>query len=135
VAALTQTWAEGTSPSPHPAVSTSLSVAPSRPSHSTAESLSRSISASGTLRKQTPLGPARVTTPEQTILDLAHRPTLADDDTDVPSAITALLPRAERRTGSKKPTDADERDTVAAEFGVAPAKVERDTSYRTSTPT
>jgi predicted transcriptional regulator of viral defense system len=48
-------------------------------------------------RMQTPLGPALMTTPEQTILDLSHRPTLGDDETDVPTAIGALLPRADRK--------------------------------------
>lgn len=45
-------------------------------------------------RVLTDLGPALVTTPEQTILDLAHRPTLGDSATDVPTAITALYTRA-----------------------------------------
>jgi hypothetical protein len=38
----------------------------------------------------TPLGPALVTTPEQTVLDLAHRPQLGDAEDDVPAAIVAL---------------------------------------------
>jgi predicted transcriptional regulator of viral defense system len=42
-------------------------------------------------RIQTPLGPALVTTPEQTILDLANRPTLGDSQADVPAAIAALF--------------------------------------------
>lgn len=47
-------------------------------------------------RVRTDLGPILATTPEQTILDLAHRPTLGDSATDVPAAITALYARADQ---------------------------------------
>jgi predicted transcriptional regulator of viral defense system len=43
----------------------------------------------------TELGPALVTTPEQTVLDLAHRPTLGDSAADVPAAVAALYARSE----------------------------------------
>ena len=39
------------------------------------------------------LGPVLVTTPEQTVLDLAHRPARDGDPTEVTSAIRLLLPR------------------------------------------
>jgi predicted transcriptional regulator of viral defense system len=42
-------------------------------------------------RMPTDLGPVLLTTVEQTILDLAHRPTLGNDQSDVPTAINALL--------------------------------------------
>jgi hypothetical protein len=45
---------------------------------------------------RTELGPALVTTPEQTVLDLAHRPTLGDAETDVPAAVTALYARSDK---------------------------------------
>lgn len=41
-------------------------------------------------RIDTPLGPALVTSPEQTILDLAHRPRLGDAEVEIPSAVAAL---------------------------------------------
>jgi predicted transcriptional regulator of viral defense system len=47
-------------------------------------------------RVQTPLGPAMVTTPEQTILDLAHRPRLGDAEIEVPGAVAALYGRSDR---------------------------------------
>ena len=46
-------------------------------------------------RVRTELGPTLATTPEQTILDLAHRPSLGDSATDVPTAVTALYARAD----------------------------------------
>jgi predicted transcriptional regulator of viral defense system len=46
-------------------------------------------------RIRTHLGPALATTPEQTILDLAHRPSLGDSATDVPAAVTALYAQAD----------------------------------------
>lgn len=46
-------------------------------------------------RVRTDLGPTLATTPEQTILDLAHRPTLGDSATDVPAAVTTLYARAD----------------------------------------
>lgn len=47
-------------------------------------------------RMPTELGPALVTTVEQTLLDLAHRPELGNDQADVPAAIRALFPRCDR---------------------------------------
>jgi predicted transcriptional regulator of viral defense system len=46
-------------------------------------------------RIETPLGPALVTTPEQTILDLANRPTLGESEADIPAAIAALFARSD----------------------------------------
>jgi len=46
----------------------------------------------------TDLGPCLVTTPEQTVLDLAHRPGLGYAVADAHAAITALLPRCDRET-------------------------------------
>jgi predicted transcriptional regulator of viral defense system len=46
-------------------------------------------------RIETPLGSALVTTPEQTLLDLAHRPQLGDAENEVPGAITTLYPRSD----------------------------------------
>lgn len=48
-------------------------------------------------RMPTDLGPTLVTTVEQTILDLAHRPELGNDRTDVPVAVRALLARCDRQ--------------------------------------
>jgi hypothetical protein len=48
-------------------------------------------------RVPTPLGSALVTTPEQTILDLAHRPSLGDAEVEVPSAIAALYERSDKK--------------------------------------
>lgn len=45
----------------------------------------------------TPLGAALVTTPEQTVLDLAHRPRLGDVEVDVHSAVAALFARCDRQ--------------------------------------
>jgi predicted transcriptional regulator of viral defense system len=46
-------------------------------------------------RIETPLGPALVTTLEQTVLDLAHRPHLGDANDDVPAAVAALYRRSD----------------------------------------
>ncbi|MFV8050907.1 type IV toxin-antitoxin system AbiEi family antitoxin domain-containing protein [Mycobacterium sp. 48b] len=46
-------------------------------------------------RVSTHLGRTLATTPEQTILDLAHRPALGDSATDVPAAIIALYARSD----------------------------------------
>lgn len=46
-------------------------------------------------RVETPLGPVLLTTPEQTVLDLARRPLLGNAETDVPAAITALYRRSD----------------------------------------
>ncbi|MFN8229220.1 MAG: type IV toxin-antitoxin system AbiEi family antitoxin [Mycobacterium sp.] len=46
-------------------------------------------------RIPTELGPVLVTTPEQTVLDLAHRPGLGDAETEVPAAISALYARSD----------------------------------------
>ncbi|OMB99877.1 hypothetical protein A5733_04995 [Mycobacterium sp. NS-7484] len=48
-------------------------------------------------RLDTELGPTLVTTPEQTTLDLAHRPSLGDNETDVLAAIAALHAHSDRR--------------------------------------
>ncbi|QZT55045.1 type IV toxin-antitoxin system AbiEi family antitoxin domain-containing protein [Mycolicibacterium austroafricanum] len=48
-------------------------------------------------RIRTELGPALVTTPEQTVLDLAHRPNLGDNDADVPDAVAALYSRSDKK--------------------------------------
>lgn len=48
-------------------------------------------------RIETALGPALVTTPEQTVLDLAHRPGLGMVDVDIRSAVIALLARSDRQ--------------------------------------
>ncbi|MGA4788883.1 type IV toxin-antitoxin system AbiEi family antitoxin domain-containing protein [Nocardia sp. AB354] len=45
-------------------------------------------------RIDTPLGPALVTTPEQTVLDLARRPRLGNAEGEVRSAIETLYPRS-----------------------------------------
>lgn len=43
----------------------------------------------------TELGRVLVTTPEQTVLDLAHRPTLGDAEDEVRAAVLALLARCD----------------------------------------
>ncbi len=48
-------------------------------------------------RIPTELGPTLVTTPEQTVLDLAHRPTLGDNESDVPDAVAALYSRSDKK--------------------------------------
>ncbi|BBZ40623.1 type IV toxin-antitoxin system AbiEi family antitoxin domain-containing protein [Mycobacterium conspicuum] len=48
-------------------------------------------------RVETPLGPAVVTTPEQTLLDLAHRPHLGDAADEVPAAIRMLYQRSDHQ--------------------------------------
>ncbi len=47
-------------------------------------------------RYDTELGPALVTTPEQTILDLAHRPELGDAEVDIPAAVAVLYERSDK---------------------------------------
>ncbi|ETW24746.1 type IV toxin-antitoxin system AbiEi family antitoxin domain-containing protein [Mycobacterium gastri] len=47
-------------------------------------------------RYETELGPTLVTTPEQTILDLAHRPELGDAEAEVRSAVAALYERSDK---------------------------------------
>ncbi|WP_445165894.1 type IV toxin-antitoxin system AbiEi family antitoxin domain-containing protein [Mycolicibacterium sp. Dal123E01] len=47
-------------------------------------------------RIQTQLGPALVTTPEQTVLDLAHRPQLGSADVEIRDAVAALHNRSDR---------------------------------------
>ncbi|MGO9186003.1 type IV toxin-antitoxin system AbiEi family antitoxin [Mycobacterium sp.] len=46
---------------------------------------------------ETPLGPALATTPEQTTLDLAHRPLLGDAEVEVASAIAALYEHSDTK--------------------------------------
>jgi predicted transcriptional regulator of viral defense system len=48
-------------------------------------------------RVDTPLGPTLVTTPEQTVLDLAHRPQLGDVEVDIRSAVAALYARSDHQ--------------------------------------
>jgi predicted transcriptional regulator of viral defense system len=48
-------------------------------------------------RIDTPLGPTLVTTPEQTVLDLAHRPELGDVEVDIRSAVAELYARSDRQ--------------------------------------
>ncbi len=48
-------------------------------------------------RIRTELGPVLVTTPEQTVLDLAHRPSLGDNEADVPTAVAALYSRSDKK--------------------------------------
>ena len=46
-------------------------------------------------RFDTTLGPTFVTTPEQTVLDLAYRPDLGDSEIEIPAAIAALYERSD----------------------------------------
>ena len=62
-------------------------------------------------RIETPLGPAIVTTPEQTLLDLAHRPQLGDAPGEVPAAITMLYQRSDHER--LKDLAADQRLTAS----------------------
>ncbi|WP_111511880.1 type IV toxin-antitoxin system AbiEi family antitoxin domain-containing protein [Mycobacterium kyogaense] len=48
-------------------------------------------------RIRTELGPVLATTPEQTVLDLAHRPTLGHSEADVPTAVAALYRRSDKQ--------------------------------------
>ena len=48
-------------------------------------------------RVETPLGPALVTTAEQTVLDLARRPGLGHAESDVPAAVATLYRRSDRQ--------------------------------------
>jgi hypothetical protein len=48
-------------------------------------------------RIDTPLGPALATTPEQTTLDLAHRPLLGNAEGEVPEAIATLYHRSDKQ--------------------------------------
>lgn len=48
-------------------------------------------------RVETSLGPALVTTVEQTVLDLAHRPSLGDAEGEIASAVTALYRRSDTK--------------------------------------
>ena len=56
-------------------------------------------------RIETALGPVLVTTPEQTVLDLAHRPKLGSVDVDVRSAVVAVLARSDRQRISELAVD------------------------------
>jgi predicted transcriptional regulator of viral defense system len=47
-------------------------------------------------RIDTTLGPTLVTTPEQTVLDLAHRPDLGDSEIEIPAAVAALYERSDK---------------------------------------
>jgi predicted transcriptional regulator of viral defense system len=48
-------------------------------------------------RIRTELGPALTTTPEQTVLDLAHRPTLGYSEADIPAAVATLYARSDKK--------------------------------------
>jgi predicted transcriptional regulator of viral defense system len=48
-------------------------------------------------RVDTGLGSTLVTTPEQTVLDLAHRPELGDVEVDIRSAVAALYERSDQQ--------------------------------------
>ncbi|OKH82159.1 hypothetical protein EB75_13315 [Mycobacterium sp. ST-F2] len=54
---------------------------------------------------RTELGPTLVTTPEQTVLDLAHRPSLGDAEPDVPTALAALYARSDKSRLQELATD------------------------------
>jgi predicted transcriptional regulator of viral defense system len=56
-------------------------------------------------RIDTPLGPALVTTPEQTVLDLAHRPELGDVEVDIRSAVAELYARSDHHRLSALASD------------------------------
>ncbi|HEY1840903.1 MAG TPA: type IV toxin-antitoxin system AbiEi family antitoxin [Mycobacterium sp.] len=58
-----------------------------------------------------PLGSALATTPEQTILDLAHRPLLGDTEEEVRPAIAALYERSDKKR--LKAIAAEQRLTAA----------------------
>lgn len=62
-------------------------------------------------RIETPLGSAIVTTSEQTLLDLAHRPQLGDAGDEVPAAITVLYQRSDHQR--LKALAADQRLTAS----------------------
>lgn len=59
--------------------------------------VTRAVDALDAERIDTELGPALVTTPEQTVLDLAHRPDLGDSASDIPAAATALYLRCNQQ--------------------------------------
>jgi predicted transcriptional regulator of viral defense system len=48
-------------------------------------------------RIDTALGPALLTTPEQTVLDLAHRPELGEVEVDIQTAVAALYARSDQQ--------------------------------------
>jgi predicted transcriptional regulator of viral defense system len=48
-------------------------------------------------RIRTELGPALAITPEQTVLDLAHRPTLGDNEADIPATVATLYARSDKK--------------------------------------
>ncbi|WP_336087051.1 type IV toxin-antitoxin system AbiEi family antitoxin [Nocardia sp. SSK8] len=56
-------------------------------------------------RVETPLGPALVTTPEQTVLDLARRPELGNAETKVRPAIETLYYRCDSARLAQLATD------------------------------
>ncbi|WP_324193541.1 type IV toxin-antitoxin system AbiEi family antitoxin domain-containing protein [Nocardia otitidiscaviarum] len=61
-------------------------------------------------RIESPLGPMLVTTPEQTILDLARRPALGNAETEVRSAVATLY----RRTDSMRLADLTANQRLSA---------------------
>lgn len=48
-------------------------------------------------RISTELGSTLVTTPEQTVLDLAHRPSLGDHEADIPTTVAILYARSDKK--------------------------------------
>ena len=69
---------------------------------------------------RTELGDALTTTPEQTVLDLAHRPSLGDAESDVPAAIRTLIRRCDperlaQLAGEQRRSAALRRATAIAE--------------------
>nr|WP_271213489.1 type IV toxin-antitoxin system AbiEi family antitoxin [Rhodococcus wratislaviensis]GLK40600.1 hypothetical protein GCM10017611_74750 [Rhodococcus wratislaviensis] len=68
-------------------------------------------------RLNTPLGPALVTTPEQTVLDLARWPALGDAENEIPAAVTSLYLRSDR----------ERLTTLAAEQGLTAALARAET--------
>ena len=56
-------------------------------------------------RIDTPLGPTLVTTPEQTVLDLAHRPELGDVEVDIHAAVAELYARSDQQRLSALASD------------------------------
>lgn len=56
-------------------------------------------------RFDTPLGPTLLTTPEQTVLDLAHRPGLGDSEVEIPAAVVALYERSDQAVLRKLATE------------------------------
>ena len=76
-------------------------------------------------RIETPLGSAIVTTPEQTLLDLAHRPQLGDAGDEVPAAITMLYQRSDHQRLKALATDQRRAASLRRAESLAAAQHER----------